>query len=188
MEDAMNGSDSSDLFNSAQTERESVACEPDAFIDWEIAQDRVLMYLKALNVAPDRRLTLALQAFERARTRTKSACEAVPETMTSLWQLLTEHNIVPDTDIDFDARIWHKWTLRFPEYSLRDSLPQGKSPKLSAAPSLRRKPMPSAALQFALRRRGVSPSTDPAGGRSSKRWVRLAMALATIFLILFIGA
>lgn len=144
------------LYLSDPPEKEPESTNPatDAGKDWEPAQDRVLLYLKALNVGPDQRLILAMQAYERAVRQAKSGRAAVRAAMISLRQIMAERNLVPDSDIDFSARIWRKWVDRYRGYSLENAgLREGLSVSALAMPPIRRQTMPAAALQFSSRRR-----------------------------------
>jgi hypothetical protein len=126
----------------------------DAARDWEPAQDRVLLYLKGLSVGPDQRLSLAMQAYERAFRQAKSDRTAVRAAMVALRQILVERNIVPDADIDFNARNWRKWIERYRGYSLGNAgLREGLPVSALAMPPIQRRSMPAAALQFAGGRR-----------------------------------
>jgi hypothetical protein len=188
MEDGMNQPDSPHLSDSLKKGPESESIEPDAIIDWELAQDRVLLYLRALNVGPDKHLTLAMQAYERAGTQAKTNRKAVTEAMISLRQILVERNIIPESGIDFCARIWHRWARRYPGYSFENSgFAEQKSLSVSALPPIHRRPMPPATLQFRLRRRVLPRPTVRADGRSLNKWFYLTGALITILLIIFFG-
>jgi hypothetical protein len=150
----MNKSYALQLSDPPEKEPESTNPAADAGKDWEPAQDRVLLYLKALNVGPDQRLILATQAYERAVRQAKTGGPAARAAMIALRQIMAERNLVPDSEIDFSARIWRKWVERYRGYPLENAgLKEGLPVSASAMPSIRRRSMPAAALQFAGRRR-----------------------------------
>jgi hypothetical protein len=150
----MIGLDSSNLSKLPEKSLQDENLKVDAFLGWELAQNRVLLYLMALNVGPDQRLKLAMQAYERAKTRAKTKYEAVPVAMISLRQILVEHNIVPDVNPDFSAQIWRNWAGRYAGYAPANTcLAKGVSVSALAMPPIHRQSMPPAMLQFTGRRR-----------------------------------
>ena len=94
--------------------RESEEFSQDALIDWELAQNRILLYLRASNIDPDQCLMLAMRAYKRAQKNVTGKREPVADAMISLRKILMERNIIPDQDIDFGAPNWRKWAQRFP--------------------------------------------------------------------------
>jgi hypothetical protein len=59
--------------------------------EWEIAQERVLLYLKILHVSGNERLTLALEALNRAKSKVTES-GAIPAAMHAVKELLSEQS------------------------------------------------------------------------------------------------
>jgi len=156
----------------------------DALTDWELAQSRILFYLRASNVDPDLCLELAVQAYKRAKEKTKTDRGPVPEAMISLGEILLKHRILQNEGIDFDASIWRKWAHRF---SKGLGLPEGKSLSAAALPPVARRHMPAAVLQVGRRHRVLPGSTADGEGRTVNKAFYLIGALVAILLIIFFG-
>jgi hypothetical protein len=176
------------LTTPAGTEFEPGGRSEGAFRDWELAQDRVLLYLRALNVAPQQRLTLAMQALERARTRAESNRAVVPEAMISLRQILVEHEIVSASEVDFSTRSWCAWARRCADHLPETSCCSGADPVSAlAAPPVRRQSMRAAAMRFSRRGRVSARSTGQTAGGAHMPRFYTAGVIVGVLLIIFLG-
>lgn len=63
---------------------------------WQTAQDRLLRYLRALDVPPIQSLSLAQEALGRAMLKTPLGANPVEASMAALRALLTERGVSPD--------------------------------------------------------------------------------------------
>lgn len=177
--------DASCLSDSTETRKGSENPTAAGVKDWEAAQNRILLYLRALHIEPDQRLILAVQAYERARAKAKIEHEAVSEAMVLLWQILAERNIFQDPELDFRACNFQIWARQFPGYSLENLCP---SMGTIAAPPINRRPMPPAALGFSRRRTPNRARLPEPNGKPLRSWFYLKVALLAILLIFFLGS
>jgi hypothetical protein len=185
----MNTFDSSGLSTTLSgTELEYGGFTEDARKDWELAQDRVLLYLQALNVAPQQRLMLAMQALERARVRAESNRAAVPEAMIALRQILAECQIVPESEVDFSARTWCKWARRCVDHLRENSCCSGAaSVSALAAPPVRRQSMRPAVMLFSGGGRVSARTTVQTAAGAGKTRLYTTGGVVAVLLIIFFG-
>jgi hypothetical protein len=184
----MNTCDSSALSTALSgRELEPGGLTEDAFTDWELAQDRVLLYLQALSVAPQQRLMLAMQALERARARAETKRAAVPEAMIALRQILAERQILPESEVDFSARTWFEWARHCEDHLRENSYCSGAAPVSAlAAPPVRRQSMRPAAMQFSSRGRvSARPTAQTAAGALITRFYTAGGVFAVLLIIFF---
>jgi len=74
--------------------------------DWQNARDRVLLYLRSINMPPISGLSIALDVLRRAVKKCEASTEYNPTqaAMLSLHEELTERNLFPETWAFWDRR------------------------------------------------------------------------------------
>ena len=78
----------------------------DECTDWQNARDRVLLYLRLINMPPILGLSIALDVLRRAVKKCEVSTEYYPAqaAMLSLHEVLTERNLFPETRAFWDRR------------------------------------------------------------------------------------
>jgi hypothetical protein len=78
----------------------------DEYTNWQNAHDRVLLYLRSLNMPPILGLSIALDVLRRAVEKCELSTEYYPAraAMLSLHEVLTERNLYPETLAFWDRR------------------------------------------------------------------------------------
>jgi hypothetical protein len=78
----------------------------DECTDWQNARDRVLLYLRSINMPPILGLSIALDVLRRAVKKCEVSTEYYPAqaAMLSLHEVLTERNLFPETRAFWDRR------------------------------------------------------------------------------------
>ena len=78
----------------------------DECTDWQNARDRVLLYLRSINMPPILGLSIALDVLRRAVKKCEVSTEYYPAqaAMLSLREVLTERNLFPETRAFWDRR------------------------------------------------------------------------------------
>jgi hypothetical protein len=81
-------------------------CATDECTDWQNARDRVLLYLRSINIPPILGLSVALQVLRRAVKKCEVSTEFYPTqaALLSLREVLTEQNLFPETRAFWDRR------------------------------------------------------------------------------------
>ena len=77
-----------------------------ASANWQNARDRVLLYLRSLNMPPILGLSIAIDVLRRAVKKSEISTEFYPTqaAMLSLREVLTERNLYPETRAFWDRR------------------------------------------------------------------------------------
>jgi hypothetical protein len=85
---------------------EGYAGAADAGDDWQIARDRVLLYLRLLDTPPVPALSIALAVLRRAMRQCEKSNDCLPTktAMLTLREVLSEQNLHPDTWWPFGDR------------------------------------------------------------------------------------
>ena len=78
----------------------------DECTDWQNARDRVLLYLRSINMPPILGLSIALDVLHRAvkKCEVSTAYYPTQAAMLSLHEVLTERNLFPETRAFWDRR------------------------------------------------------------------------------------
>ena len=78
----------------------------DEWANWQDARDRVLLYLRSINMPPILSLSIALDVLRRATIKCEIATEYHPTqaAMLALREVLTERNLYPETRAFWDRR------------------------------------------------------------------------------------
>ena len=78
----------------------------DECTNWQDARDRVLLYLRSINMPPILGLSIALEGLRRAVKKCEVSTEYYPTqaAMLSLREVLTERNLYPETRAFWDRR------------------------------------------------------------------------------------
>ena len=78
----------------------------DECTNWQDARDRVLLYLRSINMPPILGLSIALDVLRRAVKKCELSTEYYPTqaAMLSLHEVLTERNLYPETRVFWDRR------------------------------------------------------------------------------------
>lgn len=118
---------------------------------WQDAVERMLLYLKSLQVTPEEQLGLALEAIRRAGAQRHENTDPLPVCLEALWQILQERCLPVATKIDIGGCTGSAWAA--------PKLPAVFSPMQTfselAHPSMRRQCMISALMELAPWRRRI---------------------------------
>jgi len=78
----------------------------DEYTDWQNARDRVLLYLRSIDIPPILSLSIALDVLRRAVKKCNASTEydSTQAAMLSLREVLTERNLFPETRSFWDRR------------------------------------------------------------------------------------
>ena len=78
----------------------------DECTNWQDARDRVLLYLRSINMPPILGLSIAIDVLRRAVKKSELSTEFYPTqaAMLSLQEVLTERNLYPETRAFWDRR------------------------------------------------------------------------------------
>lgn len=115
--------------------------------DWQLAVERMGLYLKSMQLAPEDQLGLALAAIRRVRGRRPESTAPVAECLHALWQILKERSLdvqAPEQlgDVNRRSRARASWQIRTGHLA-------GLGVQAAAHPPIRRQTMISAPMELA---------------------------------------
>lgn len=118
---------------------------------WQDAVERMLLYLKCLQVTPEEQLGLALEAIRRAGAQRHEHSNPLPACLEALWRILEERCLPVATRVDIGACNGSAWAA--PKLPAVFSTDQTFSELVH--PSMHRQRMLSAPMELAPWRRRI---------------------------------
>jgi len=114
---------------------------------WQLAGERMLLYLKAMGLAPEDQLGLSLEAIRRARARQRDSHEQMAECMDALWQIIKERSSPGMVPKQYDIGANRRTSPRKPWQRYAAQLPNALMSQL-AHPAMQRQCMISAPMEL----------------------------------------
>jgi hypothetical protein len=114
---------------------------------WQLAGERMLLYLKAMGLAPEDQLGLSLEAIRRARGRRRDSHEPLAECMDALWQIIKERSSPGGVPKQYDIGANRRSNPRKPWQRYAAQPPNSLMSRL-AHPAIQRQCMISAPMEL----------------------------------------
>ncbi|KJS28394.1 MAG: hypothetical protein VR64_24610 [Desulfatitalea sp. BRH_c12] len=154
---------------------------PDVTQEWQLAAERMQLYLKSMQVPPEDQLGLALEAMRRVKANGQVHKDPLPFSLEVLWQILQERSAA-DSACNAPQGISH---LRLPASRFSDVA----SVAALARPAIRRQCMLSAPMELSPWRKALLDTLEvirrPTEHLLYRRGILLG-ALAALILFLWL--
>jgi hypothetical protein len=163
--------------------RRSAPCN---IAEWQIAGERMLLYLKNLQLSPEDQLGLSLEAIRRVKAQRPDTSEPVSECLDALWEI-TNERLLP-AEKEAAAKVYHVGanrgrTPRISDRQLPFFVSKGQLHHL-AHPPMQRQRMISAPMELAPWRQSTLRTVETIR-KPLENWLhRMGAAFGGLLLIL----
>ncbi|RJQ83198.1 MAG: hypothetical protein C4519_07120 [Desulfobacteraceae bacterium] len=154
----------------------------ETFQGWQLAEERMLLYLKSLQVAPEEQLGLALEAIRRAGAQRHAHSEPVSASLEALWQILRERCMHSDASRKIDIGGCNRSDRERPKWHFAFNPPQALNEL--AFPKMRRQCMISAQMELAPWRKIILNTIDAVRGPAEGLLYRQGSLLGNLVTLL----